>query len=114
MTEQRTNRKLQSGDNNNPEKIKKVIQKKHYLTNCISSTATRIDAMVDDAKEISYRTFLKHVSYSEISSLFPYYQKDSRLGLTLRNDWAVSFFKSKYDHQECVFICHSAIEYIFI
>lgn len=77
--------------------------KKSYITNCVSSTAELISPMVDTAREITYRTFLKHVEKSELDTLFPFY-KDVP-GLSLGNDWSVTFWKSEFDGQPCVFDC---------
>ena len=88
--------------------------KKHFLTDCVSSDARSINAMIDSSREITYRTFLRYVSPGELYSLFPAYARDSREGLTLKNDWHVRYFKSVYRGKECVYIRHSAIEYVFV
>ena len=90
---------------------------KRYHTNCIHSTAGKINNMIDQAKEITYKTFLTHFENNvELSDLFPYYAwGHGRIdGLRLKNDWAVSYHKSKYEGKECVYMTHSAIEYVFI
>lgn len=84
-----------------------------YLTNCVGSTAELIDAMTDQAKEITYRTLLKYVSQAELNSVFPSYEGLEDI-LTLKSDYAVSYFKSFYNGLKCVYVQHSMIEYIFI
>jgi len=88
--------------------------KKRYLTNCVGSDARSINNMIEASREISYRTFLRYVSLDELLSLFPCYAKNCREGLTLKNDWHVGYFKSEYRNRPCVYICHSAIEYVFV
>ncbi len=92
---------------------KEKLIKKNYLTSCVQSRAAWIYEMVDNAKEICYKTLLKHIEYEEILNLFPCYAKDKRQGLTIKDDWHVRFYKSKYRGKPCVYIKHSAIEYIF-
>jgi hypothetical protein len=88
----------------------------HYHINCISARARDIEEMVDNSREVSYNTFMRHVDINEIKEIFPIYgwgkNKDSVL--KLRNDYAVSYYRSKYRGQPCLYIKHSAIEYVFI
>jgi len=79
---------------------------KSYLTCCVGSTAELIDKMVDRATEIFWDDLLNHVTENELYSVF-----DN--SVPLEKDWAVSFYQSVYDGMPCVFVCHSAIEYIF-
>ena len=90
--------------------------KKRYHINCVNSTAEKIDDMIDQARDITYKTFISHIEKGELSDLFPFYVwgPGRAKGLRLKNDCAVSYYKSKYEGQECVYINHSAIEYIFI
>jgi len=36
------------------------------------------------------------------------------IGFHIKDDWAVSFCKSKYKGKPCYYIVHSGIEYIFL
>ena len=81
-----------------------------YLTCCVSSTAEKIDAMVERAKEITCQTFMKRVDIDVEG--FGYVK--SGKGLRLKNDWAVSFWKSIYCGKPCYYMCHSCIEYIYV
>jgi hypothetical protein len=84
-----------------------------YETCCINADGNDIGSMVDKSKDISYRTFFKYVSREEVLGIFPFYENDSRNGLTLKNDFAISYYKSHYQGRSCYFLTHSAIEYIF-
>jgi len=83
--------------------------KYQYLTCCVDSTAEAIDAMTEQARQITARTFFKHVSRAEVIDRFGY----SRMGLKPENDYAVSFWKSKYKGMPCYYMEHSRIEYIW-
>jgi len=90
------------------------MRKTYYFEiDCVSAKGEDISEMVDLSREISYQTFFSHVNLNEVMEIFPFYERDSRLGLTLKNDWAVSYFKSWYRGRPCYFIVHSAIEYVF-
>ncbi len=72
--------------------------------------------LVDDSREISRRTFLKYVDREEmrqIESDFGYERYPSR-GLTMANDYAVTYYRSKLHNCPSVFFVWSAIEYVFI
>ncbi|MFK5981497.1 MAG: hypothetical protein QM499_01185 [Flavobacteriaceae bacterium] len=84
-----------------------------YLTNCIASTVELLEPMIEQAQEIEYDELLSHVSQEELNNVFPFYIGIEDV-LTLENDYAVSYYKSFFDGQKCVYVEHSAIEYIFI
>ena len=88
---------------------------KNYHTNCVNSTAELIDEMCDSARAITANTFIKHigiVNWNQISEDLGYRKEWGDLRLS--NDYAVSFFKSKYKGMECVYVEHSSIEHIFV
>ena len=82
-------------------------KKFHFHTNCVNSTANLINSMVDNAKEIIWETFIKHVDINELKSMFAFTPH-------LKDDYAVFFYKSIYNGEKCYFMEHSRIEYIFI
>lgn len=84
--------------------------KANYLTCCVNSTAKLIDNMVDMAREITCKTFLRKVNISVED--FGYVRRGK--GLKLQNDWAVRFYKSKYRGEPCYYMVHSAIEFIYV
>lgn len=69
--------------------------------------------MINNSKEITWRTFLKHTDISEIRELFPHYDWHG-VGLHIKDDFGVSFYKSKFKNKPCYYLCWSAIEFIFI
>lgn len=93
-----------------------------FETDCVHSTAELINAMVDTATEITWKTFRNHIDLQELKSIFPFYSwrgeiynSEGELTVTfhIKDDWAVSFYKSNYNNKPCYFLVHSAIEYIF-
>ena len=70
--------------------------------------------MVDEAIDITLCTFRKHcVGFAEIATQLGYAQ-DSRKGLTIAQDWHVSYHRSKYNGERCYFLQWSGIEYIWL
>ena len=86
-----------------------------YTTNCVHSTADSIYDMCDNATEIDYAEFIKQIDVNQLKVIFPGYDwsEDKPADLTLKDDWAVSFWQSKFMKQPCVYVDHSRIEYIF-
>ena len=84
-----------------------------YIINCVNSTASAINNMVDDSIDITYETLIKHIPLEELRSLFSCYSWNGK-GLQLKNDYAVRFCRSRYKGERCYYICHSAIEYVFV
>jgi len=86
---------------------------KEYLINSVSSTAELIDTMVDNAKQIEANTFFKQVSLKEVNEMFGYNRYGKQLS-SIKKDYHVAYFKGKYENQECYYLVHSAIEYIYV
>lgn len=84
-----------------------------YVTCCIYSTADAIRDMVDQERQVSYRTALKHIGRAELAFVFPDYEWGHARGLRMHNDWHVGYYRSRYLGKPCYFVRHSAIEYIF-
>ena len=93
-----------------------------YETCCVHSTARLINDMTDRGREITWETFRKHVHWTEVKRIFPDYSYrrenfmdngEWNIGFHIKDDFAVGFWKSKYDGRDCYYITHSGIEYIF-
>lgn len=87
--------------------------KAEYLTCCVNSDGPSIHAMVEAARDISFRTFAKNVDWQQWATMMGY-SIGSEPGLHLKDDWHVSYHKSVYQGQPCYYARHSAIEYIFV
>lgn len=89
------------------------MKTKYFHTTCVNSTYELITDMTDQAKEISWRTFAKH-----IGGIQEFRNHSQQLGydnfLKMENDYHVSFFKSYYNGKPCVYHTWSRIEHVFI
>lgn len=86
--------------------------KYRYAYNCVSPLdRDELFHIVDNYIDIKYETFRKHVDKEDFQEL------QKQLGydkwLHIKNDWSVSFHRSKYKGKTIYFLCHSAIEYVF-
>lgn len=85
-----------------------------YRTCCVDSTAEKIHAMTDEARDSSLQTLRKHCAgLEEWERSMGYTTGHQRGGLRLKDDWHVGYFKSRYCGRPCYYIVHSAIEYIW-
>ena len=91
-------------------------KKFHYLRCCVdfpSGEVEHLTQMIDDAVDITYGTFIRHVDWKTVSDMFEY-ERHPNQGLTLKDDFHVSYHKSKFKGETCYYVRHSAIEYIFV
>lgn len=94
--------------------FKSILQESagyRFTIDCVSSCAADIGPMVDQADEINFREFRRYVDQDEIDRVFPFYLDVP--GLSIDTDYHVTFWESEYRGRHCVFIVHSAIEYVF-
>ena len=95
------------------------MYKKTYQYCCVSpKNLTELNYIIDNSKKITYKTLRNNVnseSFKEVKEMLGYNrQLWHDCGITLKSDWAVSFYKSKTPKGKLVYyIRHSAIEYIF-
>jgi hypothetical protein len=93
------------------------MNQKRYVTNCVDcGDGDAINEMTDNATEIVRRTFIHHVAWADLLELEKAlgYADHPKRGLTMAGDWHVRYGKGKFNDKPCVFIVHSAIEYIFV
>lgn len=89
---------------------------KTFVCDCVSCGDGRaIQDMVDRSRQITRRTFLRHVDREEMRRIegMLSYATGSERGLHMANDWAVSYHKSRFRGRPCVYFDWSAIEHIF-
>lgn len=84
-----------------------------YACSCVDSTARLIEPMVDQAREVSYATVQRQCSGLVQWSEQHGYARLPANGLTLKNDWHVSYHKSRFRNRPCYYVCWSAIEFIW-
>lgn len=89
-----------------------------YVTCCVAMPMSEVDdltAMIDRNKQITYRTALRRIGVDAMSRIFPDYDWRRRPHyLTMPRDWHVSYHRSEFRGNPCVYVRHSAIEYIFV
>lgn len=76
------------------------------------SEVYKLHDMIDSAREITFKTFAKHCDWKPFAETI--YAIGSQKGLHLKDDWSVSFYKSKYNGKKCYYMKHSSIEYIYL
>lgn len=87
-----------------------------FETTCVGSGDGRaIRAMVESARDITRRTFLKHVDRTELRDIESQlgYALHPKQGLTMAGDFHPSYHRSTYRGRACVYFVWSAIEHIF-
>lgn len=90
-----------------------------YETSCVDcpppNAGEDLLAMIDRARDVSYRTMLKHCptlrEWAREKGYGPMNQ--GGFGLFLQNDPCVSFAKSVFRGKPCYFVTWSAIEFIW-
>ena len=85
----------------------------HYETTCISSTAELINAMTERARPVTLRTLRRHCRYLREWEKDTGYATGNQIGLHLKDDWAVRFYRSRYNGMPCYYIDHSSIDHIW-
>jgi len=86
-----------------------------YMGSCVGNNEDFVNAIMDKAIMITYRTFVKHVHrYRKctVKDLFPVYDW-GKPGLHIQDDYAVSFHRSIWKGCFVYIIRHSSIEYFF-
>lgn len=95
--------------------FKEYYSEYEYVTSCVDAKGCDIEDMVDNAEEVDYEEFMDAVGQEQVEELFSFYDwSDNPESLTLKDDYAVSYYKGKYKGEDCYFIQHSAIEYVFV
>lgn len=92
------------------------MKKFKYFRNCVDHSQREVhllNDMIDNARDITWKTFSKHCDCKDLIRNLGYVVGNEN-GMKIQDDYAVSFYKSKYNGKPCYYIRHSAIEYIFI
>jgi len=90
-----------------------------YETDCVSSDGPSINAMRDHPAErrVTYETMLKHcdglLDWAHDNNYDLRSDAADSHGLTLKNDWAVSYHKSFFQGRRCYYLVWSGIEFIW-
>ncbi len=84
-----------------------------YETSCVSSTAELINDMTEQARPVTLATLRCHCQDLPEWERDMGYATSNQIGLHLKDDWAVHFYKARYDGAPCYYIEHSLIEHIW-
>jgi hypothetical protein len=95
-----------------------MAQRLSFFSDCVHWPEGQVDdlsAMIDAGQEITRATFLKSVDLQEMRDLEQQlgYERDPRKGLTMKKDWAVSYYRSTVRGCPAVYFVWSAIEHVF-
>lgn len=92
-------------------------QAMRFTTDCTASDGQSIQQMIDGATDITRKTFLRYVdreSLADVERQLGYAGSRTRNSdLRMTRDWHVSYHRSRYQGQPCVYFRWSAIEHIF-
>ena len=99
-----------------------MTMKYTYYSNCVGWDSKDVFAenglsdMIDNAIDISRKTFLKHVDNYDLLALEDGmgYAGHPKQGMTMAGDYHVSYHRSKLHGKRVYYFRHSAIEYVFI
>lgn len=86
-----------------------------YTIDCVSAKGDDIQEMIDVSREIKRSTFIKNVDRLDLESQAWHmgYENHASKGLTMKDDWAIGYFSSKYQGRKCYYFTWSAIEHVF-
>lgn len=83
-----------------------------FLTSCVEcEDVDALSQMIEDAEQLTYRTFRKHLGPQ---LLVWAREKGYDRDLPLQRDWHVTYYRSTFGSDPCLFLCWSAIEFIWI
>ena len=85
---------------------------KHFVTDCVHSDGDSIQKMTDGARDITFSAFCREIGVQNLRRLETTLGY-TRLKLTLTGDYHVAYFRGRYKKRPCVFLLHSATEYVF-
>jgi hypothetical protein len=93
----------------------------NYLNNCVGWPSSDVHTggglcdLIEERKEISRATFLKHVNREELAELEQglSYARHPSQGMTMAGDYHVEYFRSRHHGNRVYGFRHSAIEYVF-
>jgi hypothetical protein len=89
--------------------------KKYRLAfSCVSAPdVEKLREMIDDARDITRRTFLTHVPRHELARVFESYGFE-RGYVPPDGDCFVHYQRSRYDGRRCYFFTWSSIEFVYL
>lgn len=92
--------------------------KLQYYSSCVDWPCKGYDdlsTIIDNSIDVTRRTFLKHVDQEELSQIERAlgYEEHHSKGLTMAQDWHVTYHRSNLKGRRVYYFQHSRIEYVF-
>ena len=84
-----------------------------FIGNCASLDPRLLGDMIEHAEEVNYDEMAKHCDLRPFEDKLDY-EQDPANGLTLKEDYHVSYFKSHYDGTPCYYHTHSSFEWVWV
>lgn len=87
-----------------------------FFTNCVEADGDSINDMREKSTELNHDTFRKYLAtgeYAKLLDMLGYPPRNRKDTFCLTGDWHVSYYRSVYQGKPCVYLVHSAIEYVF-
>jgi hypothetical protein len=78
-----------------------------FVGTCVELQQKDLEKFDDTSREVTYKTFLKHVGYEIVKEL------DTHYGVPLRNDPCVKFATGSWKNRKATCLFHSGIHHIW-
>jgi hypothetical protein len=91
-------------------------EKRVLFTRCCDGVATseELHDMYAKEREVSVRTFAKHVDLRTVAESLGYAYGRHASGLRISKDWAVRFYKSVFRGEPCYYMDWSCIDHVYL
>ena len=91
----------------------------HFFSNCVDWPRDKVQdlqSMIDAKKDITRKTFLRHVDKEELREIEHslHYSNHYRQGMTMAQDYHVTYHTSICAGKRVYFFRHSCIEFVFM
>ena len=89
-----------------------------FYSTCVAWPRRKMPDLIDmlnRSQDITRKTFIKHVSHDDMCLLAVLlgYSRHHKQGLTLKQDWHVSYHRSMLNGNRVYYFKRSGIEYVF-
>ncbi len=93
-----------------------MTKKYTYETSCVQckDRVEALNKMTEDAVDVNYSTMLRNCLGLMTWATNTGYVRNVNQGLTLKNDWHVSYHRSAFEGRPCYYLVWSAIEFIWV
>lgn len=87
--------------------------KRGFIGCCIYLPVHLLNPMIEKNRQITRKTFLRYIDKEQLRDIEETWLKYTRKS-PMSKDWHVTYHKSMWGENPCVYFRHSAIEYIFV